>query len=224
MHHPEGTYPEQKWPNNNRVDHRRNAAALRRDGGYRIDASGWLQPVARCPSENFNQRPTDSRIDLLVIHNISLPAGRFGGGNVEALFSNRLDCGADESFADLRELKVSAHLLIGRAGSVTQFVAFWQRAWHAGQSLFEGRPNCNDFSIGIELEGTDALPYTDAQYASLAAVTRALCRHYPGIVPQRIVGHSDIAPLRKSDPGPAFDWPRFKGMLATQANALSRGL
>lgn len=210
MHRPD-------YSNNSDTDQRCGAAAICRDGGYRIDADGWLQPATQLPSENFNQRPDGSRIELLVIHNISLPAGRFGGGNVEALFGNRLDSNTDTAFADLIGLKVSAHLFIGRAGSVTQFVAFLQRAWHAGESLFEGSANCNDFSIGIELEGTDTLPYTDAQYASLAAVTRALCRHYPGITPQRMVGHSDIAPARKSDPGPAFDWLRFKRMLAAIA-------
>jgi len=185
----------------------------RHRGAYRIDRHGWLQPAKYCPSENFNQRPADTHIELLVIHNISLPAGQFGNGHVEALFANRLDCSIDPSFEDLAELQVSAHLLIDRHGAITQFVSFDARAWHAGQSRFGGRDNCNDFSIGIELEGTDTLPYADAQYASLAAVARVLCGHYPGIVPQRIVGHSDIAPGRKTDPGPAFDWPRFRRML-----------
>jgi AmpD protein len=213
MHHPDGHYPNNSHTDNRAVATARYSDDYRIAADYRIDSDGWLQPVIHCPSINFNQRPAESRIELLVIHNISLPAGQFGGGYVEALFTNRLDCNADESFADLSELKVSAHLLIGRAGSITQFVAFRERAWHAGQSMFEGRSNCNDFSIGIEIEGTDTLPYTDAQYASLAAVTRTLCRYYPAIVPQRMVGHCDIAPLRKSDPGPAFDWPRFKQML-----------
>jgi N-acetyl-anhydromuramoyl-L-alanine amidase len=180
---------------------------------YRIDSHGWLQPAKHCPSENFNRRPADVNIDLLVIHNISLPAGQFGGGYVEALFTNRLDCSADPSFTELAGLQVSAHLLIDRHGAITQFVSFDDRAWHAGQSLFAGRLNCNDFSIGIELEGTDTLPYTDAQYRNLAAVARVLCVRYPDIVPQHWVGHSDIAPTRKSDPGPAFDWPRFRRMV-----------
>ncbi|HSB96926.1 MAG TPA: 1,6-anhydro-N-acetylmuramyl-L-alanine amidase AmpD [Spongiibacteraceae bacterium] len=187
--------------------------AGRQRGAYRIDPHGWLQPAKCCPSENFNQRPADAHIELLVIHNISLPAGCFGNGYIEALFTNRLDCSIDPSFEDLSGLQVSAHLLIDRCGAITQFVSFDARAWHAGQSRFGGRDNCNDFSIGIELEGTDTLPYADAQYASLAAVAQVLCGRYPGIVPQRIVGHSDIAPGRKSDPGPAFDWPRFRRML-----------
>jgi N-acetyl-anhydromuramoyl-L-alanine amidase len=192
-------------------------AGQRNDCAYRIDRQGWLQPAKHCLSENFNCRPADVDIDLLVIHNISLPAGQFGGGYVEALFTNRLDCDADPSFAELAGLQVSAHLLIDRQGAITQFVSFDDRAWHAGQSSFGGRVNCNDFSIGIELEGTDTLPYTDAQYTNIAAVARALCRRYPGIVPQRMVGHSDIAPTRKSDPGPVFDWSRFRRMIDSRA-------
>ena len=189
-----------------------DAARLRADA-YRIDRHGWLHPVKHCPSDNFNRRPVDAAIELLVIHNISLPAGHFGGGYVEALFTNCLDCSSDPSFADLTGLHVSAHLFIDRFGVITQFVSFDARAWHAGQSRFESRDNCNDFSIGIELEGTDTLPYTDAQYANLAVLAKLLMQHYPGIVPPRMVGHSDIAPGRKSDPGPAFDWPRFRQMV-----------
>jgi AmpD protein len=192
--------------------------ARQRAEAYRIDRHGWLQPAKHCPSDNFNRRPADANIELLVIHNISLPAGRFGGGYVEALFTNRLDCNIDPSFADLAGLQVSAHLLIDRLGVITQFVSFAARAWHAGQSQFAGRDNCNDFSIGIELEGTDTLLYTDAQYESLAMLARLLVRHYPGIGPQRMVGHSDIAPGRKSDPGPAFDWLRFRRMVDSSAD------
>lgn len=180
---------------------------------YHIDAAGWLQPARRCPSPNFNQRPPACAVDLLVIHNISLPPGQFGGGCIEALFTNRLDSSAHPSFAELAGLQVSAHLLIDRTGTVTQFVPLHLRAWHAGESRFEGRDNCNDFSIGIELEGTDHTPYTEAQYHALAAVTQALRAVFPGIVPARIVGHSDIAPVRKTDPGPAFDWPRYRQSL-----------
>ena len=184
-----------------------------------IDSEGWLQnedglePVRHCASPNYNQRPPATAVDLLVIHNISLPPGQFGGGNVEALFCNRLDCAADPAFVELQGLEVSAHVLIDRVGAITQFVSLHDRAWHAGQSCFQGRTDCNDFSIGIELEGTDALPYTDAQYAQLARLTRLLCDYFPALMPARIVGHSDIAPERKTDPGPAFDWARYKQQL-----------
>ncbi len=187
---------------------------------FHIDNEGWLhsdvpeQPVVYRVSPNCNQRPPLTVVDLLVIHNISLPPGQFGGEHVAALFCNTLDCSADPAFADLRGVTVSAHLLIDRAGAVTQFVSFRDRAWHAGVSSFEGRSNCNDFSVGIELEGTDRLPYSDAQYAQLAAVTHALCAYFPALTPARIVGHSDIAPLRKTDPGPAFEWARYRQLLS----------
>lgn len=164
------------------------------------------------PSPNCNARPGDE-ISLLVIHNISLPPGQFGGGHVSELFTNRLDPAAHPFFAEIAGLEVSAHLLIERDGKMTQFVPFDRRAWHAGQSCFEGREACNDFSIGIELEGTDDTPYTDAQYSALAAVTRALLHTYPVLARDRITGHSDIAPGRKTDPGPAFDWVRFLAAL-----------
>lgn len=180
---------------------------------YRIDEAGWLQRVRRCPSPNFNQRPAGSTVDLLVIHNISLPAGEFGGGYVEQLFTNCLDCGASPAFAELRDLQVSAHALIDRRGELTQFVSFHERAWHAGKSYYAGRDNCNDFSIGIELEGTDTMPYSAAQYHSLAAVTLALLKYFPGMHYDRIVGHSDIAPARKTDPGPAFDWAHYMQLI-----------
>lgn len=184
---------------------------------YHIDNAGWLQPVRHCPSPNFNQRPAGLPIDLLVIHNISLPAGEFGSGYIEQLFTNCLDCSAHPAFAELRDLQVSAHLLIDRRGEITQFVSFNERAWHAGKSCFDGRENCNDFSIGIELEGTDTLPYAAAQYHNLAAVTRALLAHFPVMQPARIVGHSNIAPERKTDPGPAFDWARYRQLLKQTA-------
>ena len=186
---------------------------------FHIDNEGWLHggselgPVTHCISPNFNQRPPATVVDLLVIHNISLPPGQFGGDHVHALFCNRLDCDADPAFADLHELKVSSHLFIDRMGAITQFVSLHERAWHAGQSCFEGRSGCNDFSIGIELEGTDTLPYTDAQYTQLAHVTNRLCDHFPALTPSRIAGHSDIAPERKTDPGPAFDWIRYRQLL-----------
>ncbi|MDB6061457.1 MAG: N-acetylmuramoyl-L-alanine amidase family protein [Verrucomicrobiaceae bacterium] len=177
---------------------------------YRIDNNGWLQPARHCPSPNFNARPSAQLIDLLVIHNISLPPGEFGGGFIEQLFTNNLDCTAHPSFAELRDLQVSAHLLIDRDGAVTQFVAFTERAWHAGKSSFDGRDNCNDFSIGIELEGADTAAYSDAQYRALAAVTAVLLAHFPGLNLDKIVGHCDIAPARKTDPGPAFEWARYR--------------
>ncbi len=179
-----------------------------------IDSGSWLSSVERCPSPNFNQRPPGCPIDLLVIHNISLPPGEFGTPAVRQLFTNCLDCNANPAFADLVDLRVSSHLLIDRAGAICQFVPFSLRAWHAGVSQFQGRENCNDFSIGIELEGTDELPYTEAQYRSLVMVTDTLRCYYPGISKDRIAGHSDIAPGRKTDPGPAFDWHYFKQQLA----------
>ena len=179
---------------------------------YSIDKAGWLSPAAKHPSPNYNARPT-AEISLLVIHNISLPAGEFGAHYIHDLFSNCLDCTAHDSFGDLRELTVSAHLLIDRMGGVSQFVSFADRAWHAGLSQFMGRENCNDFSIGIELEGCDDIAYTQAQYAELIAISQALRQTYPAITPARIVGHNTIAPGRKTDPGMAFDWPYFKNAL-----------
>ena len=174
---------------------------------------GWLDGAAHCPSPNFDARPAGTAIDLLVIHNISLPPGEFGGQQVRDLFCNRLDCTAHPYFARLRELRVSAHLLLERSGVMVQFVSLADRAWHAGQSSFLGRDDCNDFSIGIELEGTDHQAYTDLQYAALVTVTARLRAVCPGISPARIVGHADIAPGRKSDPGPAFDWQRYRNSM-----------
>ena len=178
-------------------------------------STGWLQGVRCLPSPNFNARPATTVIDLLVIHNISLPPGEFGGDNcgndnIDALFCNTLDCDAHPFFDALRDLRVSAHFFISRAGRVTQYVSLDDRAWHAGVSQWEGREQCNDFSIGIELEGADTTPYTDAQYAALAGLAQILMQRYPAITPARIVGHSDIAPGRKTDPGEAFDWLRFR--------------
>jgi len=158
-------------------------------------------------------------IDLLVLHNISLPPGEFGGPWIDQLFLNRLDPAAHPYFAEIAHLRVSAHLLIRRDGSLTQYVPFHRRAWHAGVSSFQGREGCNDFSIGIELEGSDHQPFAPAQYEVLAPVVAALRSAYPAITPDRIVGHSDIAPGRKSDPGPCFDWQRLRGMLADPSGA-----
>lgn len=172
-----------------------------------------LAGAEQCLSPNCNDRP-DGEISLLVIHNISLPPGQFGGPHIRELFTNCLDPDAHPYFHDIAGLEVSAHLLIDRQGRVTQFVPFDKRAWHAGRSCYQGRENCNDFAIGIELEGTDTEPYTDRQYEVLARVTQALLLAYPGMTEQRICGHSDIAPGRKTDPGEAFDWCRFRAALA----------
>ena len=166
----------------------------------------WLQGVLRLLSPNCNDRPAGTTIDLLVIHAISLPPGKFGDGYVQQLFCNTLPPRAHPDFVDIADLRVSAHLFIDRSGEVTQFVPFQKRAWHAGSSSFDGRENCNDFSIGIELEGADTIPYTAIQYRVLAAITDCLVIHWPGICRQRIVAHSTIAPQRKSDPGEAFAW------------------
>lgn len=172
-------------------------------------SEGWLQPATHIPSPNFDARPAGCAIDLLVIHNISLPPGQFGTGCVQKLFCNTLDCSEHPYFARLAGLKVSSHLLIERDGQIVQFVSLDDRAWHAGHSVFEGRSRCNDFSIGIELEGVDDRPYNEAQYGALQQVSSALLAHYPALRSERITGHSHIAPGRKTDPGPAFDWERY---------------
>lgn len=178
-----------------------------------IDERGWLDGVRRLPSPNCDARPSECGIDLLVVHGISLPPGEFGGDAIIDLFMNRLDPAAHPYFREIEGLKVSAHVLVRRDGELIQFVSFAERAWHAGQSSFCGRERCNDFSVGIELEGTDDLPYSDSQYVQLAAVVAALQACYPRITTDRIVGHADIAPGRKTDPGPAFDWKRFRELL-----------
>ena len=182
------------------------------DVGAKI-IDGWMEGVEQCPSPNFNQRPENTDISLLVIHNISLPPGEFGGGHVQQFFQNRLDASLHPYFATIAELKVSAHLFIERDGKVTQFVPFDARAWHAGSSSFDGVADCNNFSIGIELEGVDDQAYSDAQYQALEKVSRQLLLTYPKLTPERITGHVDIAPGRKTDPGPAFDWPRYRKSL-----------
>lgn len=171
---------------------------------------GWLDAAKRCPSPNFNQRPKGEQPCLLVIHNISLPPGRYGGGFIEAFFQNSLDSSKDPYFKEIQNLQVSAHFLIARDGALTQFVSCLDRAWHAGVSVFCGRENCNDYSIGIELEGQDSEAYTAEQYESLAYLTGAIIEAYPKINSEQIVGHCHIAPERKTDPGPAFDWLRYK--------------
>lgn len=181
---------------------------------YSVDrASGWLTGARRVPSPNCNERPKGVGIDLLIIHNISLPPGEFGSRYVEYFFTNQLPWDAHPYFETIQDVKVSSHLFIRRKGEVVQFVPFTLRAWHAGQSCFGEREQCNDFSIGIELEGCDLVPYKEKQYVALAAVTKALMKAYSGIVPERIVGHSDVAPARKTDPGIAFDWTRYRFLL-----------
>lgn len=176
--------------------------------------SHWLDIARRVESPNCSDRMDETDISLLVIHGISLPPGEFGGPHVDELFCNRLDPEAHAYFAEICGLRVSAHLLIRRDGSVVQYVPFNMKAWHAGQSAFMGRTGCNEFSIGIELEGTDETPYTNAQYERLATIVPMLMAAYPGITADRIAGHSDIAPGRKTDPGPCFDWDRLRSMLA----------
>jgi len=177
-------------------------------------SEGWLSPARRVASPNCDERPENCPVELLVIHGISLPPGEFGGPWIDALFSNELDADAHPYFGEIQNLEVSAHVLIRRDGEVVQYVPFDRRAWHAGQSCFAGRERCNDFSIGIELEGSDDQPYEEMQYRVLAEVCQALLRAYPTLNPQRIVGHCDIAPGRKTDPGPYFEWQRLRTLLA----------
>ena len=174
---------------------------------------GYLTTATQCPSPNANQRPPGSSISLLVIHNISLPPGEFGTGYVQKFFTNQLDSSLHPYFETITELQVSAHIFIERTGKIIQFVSFDMRAWHAGASSFRGVANCNDYSIGIELEGCDDIAYTDAQYEALAGTARQILTAYPDITPDRIVGHNQIAPERKTDPGEAFDWARFHQLL-----------
>jgi len=165
-----------------------------------------LDGARQVPSPNCDARPDGDDISLIVIHGISLPPGEYGGPWIDALFTNQLDPAAHPYFADMSDLRVSSHLLIRRDGEVVQYVPFTGRAWHCGDSCYEGRRACNDFSIGIELEGQDEEPYAAIQYEQLAAVIDALVQAFPGLSHERIVGHCDIAPGRKTDPGPAFDW------------------
>lgn len=174
--------------------------------------NGWLVGVEHIISPHFNQRPKAENIRLLVIHNISLPPGKFGGKYISDLFVGKLDPTADPSFESIYQLQVSAHCLIRRNGQVIQYVSFNDRAWHAGVSEYNQAQGCNDFSIGIELEGTDVIPYTDEQYQQLSRLTMTIKETYPSI-DDNIVGHCDIAPVRKTDPGQAFDWSLFNDLL-----------
>jgi AmpD protein len=177
-------------------------------------ATGLLEPARWCPSPNCDARPQGVQPTMIVLHGISLPPGRFGGPEIEALFTNTLDWDAHPYFAEIRGVRVSAHVLIRRDGSVVQFVPLTERAWHAGESCFRGEERCNDFSIGIELEGEDETPYDERQYAVLQNVIRAIGAAYPVISARELAAHSDIAPGRKTDPGPAFDWFRLYDGLA----------
>jgi N-acetyl-anhydromuramoyl-L-alanine amidase len=179
---------------------------------FEVDSAGFVPAAAQVPSPNCDERPAGTEIALLVVHGISLPPGQFGGSAIAQFFTNRLDPGGHPYFATIAQQRVSAHFLIGRDGALTQFVSCLRRAWHAGASSWQGRGPCNDFSIGVEVEGTDELPYEAAQYGVLASLARALRRRYPIA---DLVGHSDVAPGRKTDPGPAFDWPRLQRLLGT---------
>jgi AmpD protein len=175
--------------------------------------TGLLREAVYLPSAHYNARPPEMTIDMVVIHGISLPPTEFGTGAIEQFFCGELDYTQHPYFETIKDLHVSAHLLISRAGHVTQFVPFQERAWHAGASIFQGREGCNDFSVGIELEGADDVPYEKIQYQTLAAVLQALQEAYPAVTRERIVGHSDIAPGRKTDPGASFDWAHLDCLL-----------
>ena len=185
---------------------------VRRTGGERritLDVLGIVRGARFIPSPNSDERPPEAEVSLLVVHNISLPPGEFGGDDIIRLFTNTLDYSAHPFYDTLRDARVSAHFLVRRTGELLQFVPCRRRAWHAGVSSWCGRPRCNDFSIGIELEGTDATSYTEAQYRQLMRLALALKQRYPI---HDMVGHSDIAPARKTDPGPTFDWDRFRAL------------
>lgn len=179
----------------------------------KVDENGRLAGVRQVISPNCDERPAGCRPSLIVVHAISLPPGCYGGPFIDSLFTNRLDPAAHPYFAEICELKVSAHVLVRRDGELVQYVPFGQRAWHAGQSCYAGREACNDFSIGIELEGDDDTPFNAAQYRRLAALCGTLQRHYPDIG-SNIAGHCDVAPGRKTDPGPHFDWDLLQALVA----------
>ena len=175
--------------------------------------TGLIENVQYTDSPNRDERPASEPVDLIVIHSISLPPGEYGGSWIEKLFTNQLPADEHPYFKEIHQLKVSSHVLIGRDGTVQQFVPFHQRAWHAGQSCYQGRETCNNFSIGIELEGTDDTEFEDIQYQKLAELINELVISYPNIDKQRLTGHSDIAPGRKTDPGTGFDWDKLRQLL-----------
>jgi AmpD protein len=179
---------------------------------FQVDLqSGLLESAIYRESPHHDARPPETIIDMIVIHGISLPPGEFGSNTIEAFFCGKLDMTSHAAFPPIAHLRVSSHLLIKRTGEIMQFVPFTNRAWHAGESFFAGRTCCNDFSIGIELEGTDDIPYEKIQYTQLGRVVEGLMQAYPAISRERLVGHVDIAPGRKTDPGPLFDWAYLKG-------------
>jgi AmpD protein len=184
--------------------------------------SGLMRDARQVASPNYDARPAGIEADLIVVHGISLPPGEFGGPWIERLFMNTLPPDVHPYFAEIGELRVSSHLLVARDGGLTQFVKFTDRAWHAGQSSYNGRSACNDFSIGVELEGVDTLDYEAAQYGTLAEIVAALCDAYPRLSAGRVVGHSDISPGRKTDPGPAFDWERARRHIDAACRRRSR--
>ena len=186
-------------------------------------ASGWFADIERVASPNFDSRPAGAAVDLVVIHAISLPPGEFGGGDIERFFQNRLDPSKHSYYPSIEGLEVSAHLLIDRRGLLKQFVSTNFRAWHCGESSFDGRGACNDYSIGIELEGSDTRPFTSAQYEMLVCVLIELLVHYPAVSGNRIVGHSDIAVGRKTDPGPCFDWRMMRNMMQEKHHRQAKG-
>jgi AmpD protein len=193
-------------------------------GAVKIDAAtGLLAGARQVLSPHFDARPAGVLPELLVVHGISLPPGEFGGPWIDRLFTGTLPADAHPYFREIAAQRVSAHALIRRDGQIVQYVPFGERAWHAGQSAYRGRTACNDFSIGVELEGTDDTPYTNEQYESLAALSAALLAAYPSLCAQAVAGHSDVAPGRKTDPGPSFDWARFRGLFDQARRATARG-
>jgi AmpD protein len=179
--------------------------------------SGWMRGARHVPSPNFDERPDGILPELIVVHGISLPPEEFGGPWIDRLFTNTLPPAEHPYFEKIKGLKVSTHLMIRRDGELVQYVPFHRRAWHAGTSSYQGRERCNDFSVGIELEGADEIAYEPAQYRMLSAAIHALCAAYPSLSPARIAGHCDIAPGRKTDPGPAFDWQRLYALIRATA-------
>lgn len=197
------------------------AYACQQDGPREIQLqidldSGLMRGARQVPSPNFDARPAGSPLDLIVVHGISLPPGEFGGPWIDRLFTNSLPSDQHPYFAEISGLRVSSHLVVARDGALTQYVSFNDRAWHAGRSSYQGRIECNDYSVGVELEGTDSVPYEPVQYDVLASIVAALCEAYPSLTPGRVTGHSDVAPGRKTDPGPAFDWTLAERCIAAK--------